>query len=102
MRRKDEVAAQRSWMRDVEAAERVAERDGEDGAERVGDADHPLSLTPHSVWHLYFKDAEVTEQIDRDVRRTHPDIPFFTGPKEGFEEVQVGLGGGGGMGSRVG
>lgn len=39
--------------------------------------DHPLSQRSSSVWHQYFKDTELVEQIDRDVKRTHPDIPFF-------------------------
>eukprot|EP00246_Nothoceros_aenigmaticus_P001857 TRINITY_DN12543_c0_g1_i1.p1 TRINITY_DN12543_c0_g1~~TRINITY_DN12543_c0_g1_i1.p1 ORF type:complete len:502 (+),score=64.57 TRINITY_DN12543_c0_g1_i1:464-1969(+) len=41
--------------------------------------DHPLSLGKSSVWHQYFQDAELSEQIDRDVKRTHPDMHFFCG-----------------------
>ncbi|KAH7293954.1 hypothetical protein KP509_28G049700 [Ceratopteris richardii] len=41
--------------------------------------DHPLSLGKSSIWHQYFLDSEVCEQIDRDVKRTHPDMHFFCG-----------------------
>ncbi|XP_042440008.1 TBC1 domain family member 13-like isoform X2 [Zingiber officinale] len=34
--------------------------------------DHPLSLSKTSVWNQYF-------QIDRDVKRTHPEMDFFCG-----------------------
>ncbi|XP_078174731.1 uncharacterized protein LOC144568305 [Carex rostrata] len=40
--------------------------------------DHPLSLRNGSTWNQYFKDAEIAEQIDRDLERTHPDIEFFS------------------------
>ncbi|RWW87114.1 hypothetical protein BHE74_00004069, partial [Ensete ventricosum] len=41
--------------------------------------EHPLSLTKSSVWNQYFQEAEILEQIDRDVKRTHPDMEFFCG-----------------------
>eukprot|EP00897_Mesotaenium_endlicherianum_P007196 jgi/Mesen1/6504/ME000332S05508 len=57
--------------------------------------DHPLSMGPTSVWHRFFQararfpphpaplfffwDTEMVEQIDRDVKRTHPDLSFFNG-----------------------
>lgn len=41
--------------------------------------DHPLSLGKTSIWHQFFLDSEVFEQIDRDVKRTHPDMHFFCG-----------------------
>ncbi|XP_042395474.1 TBC1 domain family member 13-like isoform X3 [Zingiber officinale] len=41
--------------------------------------EHPLSLGKTSVWNQFFKDAEIIEQIDRDVKRTHPDMQFFNG-----------------------
>ncbi|ANM60993.1 Ypt/Rab-GAP domain of gyp1p superfamily protein [Arabidopsis thaliana] len=46
---------------------------------RITDEDHPLSLGKASIWNTYFQDTETIEQIDRDVKRTHPDIPFFSG-----------------------
>ncbi|XP_075504838.1 uncharacterized protein LOC142542215 [Primulina tabacum] len=41
--------------------------------------EHPLSLGKSSVWNKFFQDTEIIEQIDRDVMRTHPDMPFFSG-----------------------
>ncbi|KAL3634392.1 hypothetical protein CASFOL_021446 [Castilleja foliolosa] len=41
--------------------------------------EHPLSLGKSSIWNKFFQDSEIIEQIDRDVKRTHPDIPFFSG-----------------------
>ncbi|CAK0773869.1 hypothetical protein CVIRNUC_004110 [Coccomyxa viridis] len=42
-------------------------------------ADHPLSQSSSSKWNAFFKDAEMMEQIDRDVLRTHPGLHFFSG-----------------------
>ncbi|XP_078435184.1 ypt/Rab-GAP domain of gyp1p superfamily protein isoform X2 [Wolffia australiana] len=41
--------------------------------------EHPLSVGKTSVWNQFFQDSEIIEQIDRDVRRTHPDMNFFCG-----------------------
>ncbi|CAI9290484.1 unnamed protein product [Lactuca saligna] len=41
--------------------------------------EHPLSLGKTSVWNQFFQDTEIIDQIDRDVKRTHPDIDFFCG-----------------------
>uniref|UniRef100_A0A6V7QS97 Rab-GAP TBC domain-containing protein n=1 Tax=Ananas comosus var. bracteatus TaxID=296719 RepID=A0A6V7QS97_ANACO len=41
--------------------------------------EHPLSLGKASVWNQFFQDSEIIEQIDRDVKRTHPDMHFFSG-----------------------
>ncbi|XP_042422305.1 TBC1 domain family member 13-like isoform X2 [Zingiber officinale] len=41
--------------------------------------EHPLSLGKTSVWNQFFQDTEIIEQIDRDVKRTHPDMQFFNG-----------------------
>lgn len=41
--------------------------------------EHPLSLGKSSAWNLFFQDTEIIEQIDRDVKRTHPDMLFFSG-----------------------
>ncbi|CAA0819861.1 Ypt/Rab-GAP domain of gyp1p superfamily protein [Striga hermonthica] len=41
--------------------------------------EHPLSLGKSSIWNQFFQESEIIEQIDRDVKRTHPDIPFFSG-----------------------
>ncbi|KAK9062548.1 hypothetical protein SSX86_019735 [Deinandra increscens subsp. villosa] len=46
---------------------------------KIPHGDHPLSLGKTSIWNQYFQDSEIIEQIDRDVKRTHPDIQFFSG-----------------------
>ncbi|GAA0183748.1 GTPase-activating protein [Lithospermum erythrorhizon] len=40
--------------------------------------EHPLSMGKTSVWNQFFQDTEIIEQIDRDVKRTHPDLNFFS------------------------
>ncbi|KQJ82200.1 TBC1 domain family member 13 [Brachypodium distachyon] len=47
-------------------------------AEIVQD-EHPLSLGKTSVWNQHFQESEIVEQIDRDVKRTHPEMQFFNG-----------------------
>nr|KYP67783.1 TBC1 domain family member 13 [Cajanus cajan] len=44
--------------------------------------EHPLSLGKTSVWNLFFQDTEIIDQIDRDVKRTHPDMHFFSGDSQ--------------------
>ncbi|KAL6875751.1 hypothetical protein ACP4OV_013264 [Aristida adscensionis] len=44
----------------------------------VTDEEHPLSSGKASLWNQYFQESEILEQIERDVKRTHPDIPFFS------------------------
>ncbi|KAF8402112.1 hypothetical protein HHK36_013064 [Tetracentron sinense] len=54
--------------------------------------EHPLSLGKTSVWNQFFQDTEIIEQIDRDVKRTHPDMHFFSGdspfPKSNQEALR--------------
>ncbi|XP_060212753.1 uncharacterized protein LOC132640254 [Lycium barbarum] len=45
----------------------------------VTQGEHPLSLGKSSIWNQFFQDTEIIEQIDRDVKRTHPDLHFFSG-----------------------
>ncbi|XP_077211116.1 uncharacterized protein LOC143846542 isoform X4 [Tasmannia lanceolata] len=45
----------------------------------VSHGDHPLSLGKASAWNQYFQDAEIADQIDRDLQRTHPGLRFFSG-----------------------
>ncbi|XP_020224953.1 TBC domain-containing protein C1952.17c isoform X3 [Cajanus cajan] len=45
----------------------------------ISHEDHPLSLGKSSLWSQYFQYTEIVEQIDRDLQRTHPDLPFFSG-----------------------
>ncbi|KAK1643874.1 hypothetical protein QYE76_061679 [Lolium multiflorum] len=44
----------------------------------VTNEEHPLSSGKSSLWNKYFQESEILEQIDRDVKRTHPDISFFS------------------------
>jgi len=39
--------------------------------------DHPLSEEPSSKWNTFFKDNQALTQIDKDVRRLHPELSFF-------------------------
>lgn len=39
--------------------------------------EHPLSTSSGSQWNAYFKDNELLAEIDKDVRRTIPDLNFF-------------------------
>ncbi|OIT20461.1 PREDICTED: TBC domain-containing protein C1952.17c-like [Nicotiana attenuata] len=45
----------------------------------ISKEDHPLSLGKTSIWHQYFEFTEISDQIDRDLQRTHPDLEFFSG-----------------------
>ncbi|KAH7836321.1 hypothetical protein Vadar_034677 [Vaccinium darrowii] len=53
--------------------------------------EHPLSLGKTSIWNLFFQDSEFIEQIDRDVKRTHPDLHFFSGESEFAKSNQEAL-----------
>ncbi|XP_073138215.1 uncharacterized protein [Henckelia pumila] len=60
----------------------ISESDGSQGflsRSEITHGEHPLSLGKSSVWNKFFQDTEIMEQIDRDVMRTHPDMPFFSG-----------------------
>ncbi|GJN37120.1 hypothetical protein PR202_gb26045 [Eleusine coracana subsp. coracana] len=57
-------------------------------AEIVRD-EHPLSLGKTSVWNKYFQESEIIEQIDRDVKRTHPEMQFFNGDSSSALSNQV-------------
>nr|XP_043639166.1 TBC1 domain family member 13-like isoform X2 [Erigeron canadensis] len=46
---------------------------------QIPHGEHPLSLGKTSIWNQFFQDTEIIDQIDRDVKRTHPDIQFFSG-----------------------
>jgi hypothetical protein len=48
--------------------------------EIVAVEDHPLNEAPTSKWSTYFSELNVLEQIDKDARRTLPDIGFFQFP----------------------
>ncbi|OLL24890.1 TBC domain-containing protein [Neolecta irregularis DAH-3] len=39
--------------------------------------DHPLNSSASSKWGIFFEDNNTLEQIDKDIKRTLPDIAFF-------------------------
>ncbi|XVE84737.1 hypothetical protein DITRI_Ditri17bG0036900 [Diplodiscus trichospermus] len=49
---------------------------------QITHGEHPLSLGQSSIWNQFFQDSEIIEQIDRDVKRTHPDMHFFSGDSQ--------------------
>ncbi|XWS35149.1 hypothetical protein CRYUN_Cryun21dG0101200 [Craigia yunnanensis] len=49
---------------------------------QITHGEHPLSLGKNSIWNQFFQDSEIIEQIDRDVKRTHPDMHFFSGDSQ--------------------
>ncbi|KAF7494392.1 TBC1 domain family member 13 [Sarcoptes scabiei] len=49
----------------------------ENGNIRQSQNDHPLNTDPNSNWKNYFRENEILQQIDKDVRRLYPDISFF-------------------------
>ncbi|XP_017442326.1 uncharacterized protein LOC108347529 isoform X2 [Vigna angularis] len=51
--------------------------------------EHPLSLGKTSVWNQFFQDTEIINQIDRDVKRTHPDMHFFCGDSQFAKSNQL-------------
>ncbi|KAI4377339.1 hypothetical protein MLD38_014984 [Melastoma candidum] len=55
------------------------ESDGPLQRQEISQEDHPLSLGKASVWHQFFQNTEIMDQIDRDLQRTHPDMKFFSG-----------------------
>ncbi|KAI8142437.1 rab-GTPase-TBC domain-containing protein, partial [Fennellomyces sp. T-0311] len=56
-----------NWVRDLL----------EDPGGEPPSSDHPLSDERGSRWATYFHDNSILDQIDKDVRRTLPDIAFF-------------------------
>ncbi|KAI2801751.1 hypothetical protein RDWZM_000771 [Blomia tropicalis] len=49
----------------------------EDGKFGHSQDDHPLNTDPNSHWKSYFRETEILQQIDKDVRRLYPDMSFF-------------------------
>jgi len=39
--------------------------------------DHPLSVSRDSTWNQFFKDQEIWDEIEKDVKRTRTDLSFF-------------------------
>lgn len=39
--------------------------------------DHPLSVSTNSVWNTFFKDQEIWDEIEKDVKRTRSELGYF-------------------------
>jgi hypothetical protein len=39
--------------------------------------DHPLSVSHNSKWNKFFKDQDIWDEIEKDVKRTRTDMQFF-------------------------
>ncbi|KVI08256.1 hypothetical protein Ccrd_013370 [Cynara cardunculus var. scolymus] len=59
--------------------DQISEGKGLLARSKIPHGEHPLSLGKTSIWNRFFQDSEIIEQIDRDVKRTHPDMHFFSG-----------------------
>jgi hypothetical protein len=44
-------------------------------AEKI--VDHPLSVNQESKWNKFYKDLELWDEIEKDVKRTRTDLSFF-------------------------
>ncbi|KAK7281981.1 hypothetical protein RIF29_10408 [Crotalaria pallida] len=53
--------------------------------------ERPLSLGKTSVWNQFFQDTEIIDQIDRDVKRTHPNMHFFSSDSQFAKSNQEAL-----------
>jgi hypothetical protein len=40
--------------------------------------DHPLSTNQNSLWNTFFKDQELWDEIEKDVKRTRREMNFFS------------------------
>ncbi len=40
-------------------------------------SDHPLSVNQHSQWNRFFRDQDLWDEIEKDVKRTRTDLSFF-------------------------
>ncbi|XP_022875023.1 TBC1 domain family member 13 isoform X3 [Olea europaea var. sylvestris] len=74
---------------------RYYKEDGEDkgflSRSEITHGEHPLSLVESSIWNQFFQETEIIEQIERDVKRTHPDMHFFSGDSAFAESNQEAL-----------
>jgi hypothetical protein len=55
--------------------------------------DHPLATNRDSRWNTYHQDQELRDEIDKDVKRTRPEMHFFFLPSDStltLEKVQRG------------
>ncbi|XP_028101666.1 TBC1 domain family member 13-like isoform X2 [Camellia sinensis] len=76
---KSEIARRLEDTTSCENEESNCETGGVLPRSEITHGEHPLSLGKTSIWNQFFQDTEIIEQIDRDVKRTHPDMNFFSG-----------------------
>lgn len=67
------------WVRDLmlDPHAKYSQGQGAEAVEDVTTFDHPLSQSDDSVWKAFFKDKQMQEEIDKDVKRTFPHLHFF-------------------------
>ncbi|GFS45958.1 Ypt/Rab-GAP domain of gyp1p superfamily protein [Actinidia rufa] len=79
---KSEITRKLENSTSLENKEPKCETGGVLSRSEISHGEHPLSLGKTSVWNQFFQNTEIIEQIDRDVKRTHPDMHFFSGDSE--------------------
>eukprot|EP01101_Sappina_pedata_P000806 TRINITY_DN10987_c0_g1_i1.p1 TRINITY_DN10987_c0_g1~~TRINITY_DN10987_c0_g1_i1.p1 ORF type:complete len:376 (-),score=88.88 TRINITY_DN10987_c0_g1_i1:6-1106(-) len=68
----------RQWKKELMVDPNEEQFSGQNGETiDVTDFDHPLSTKHDSKWAIWFKDCEMLHEIDKDVRRTLPQLHFF-------------------------
>eukprot|EP01113_Clastostelium_recurvatum_P014914 TRINITY_DN18189_c0_g1_i1.p1 TRINITY_DN18189_c0_g1~~TRINITY_DN18189_c0_g1_i1.p1 ORF type:complete len:537 (+),score=143.62 TRINITY_DN18189_c0_g1_i1:1-1611(+) len=77
-----------NWARDLTSMRKTYTEwmtelfvDPHEGEEEKHD-DHPLSTSTSSKWNAFFKDTEIMEEIEKDVKRTFPHLHFFNHDKQ--------------------
>lgn len=58
-----------------------------DPSERPVDGDHPLNDAASSQWREYFDDSDTRTIIQRDVKRTYPDLHRFAPLRDSLERI---------------
>ena len=51
--------------------------------------DHPLSVSMNSKWHKFFKDQDLWDEIEKDVKRTRTDLSFFYKAVDATQNVHI-------------
>lgn len=58
-----------------------------DSTNSINGFDHPLNNSDDSEWTMYFKDIELLDEIQKDVRRTRAQMSFFFMPADSSLEI---------------
>jgi hypothetical protein len=51
--------------------------------------DHPLSNSESSVWNNFFKDQEIWEEIEKDVKRTRSEMHYFLKAVDSSRNIRI-------------